>query len=49
LDRFVVQAVDTSGTVLAESTDGKPMAVPNQPDAEILVDTGKKIRGAIHA
>jgi cytochrome b6-f complex iron-sulfur subunit len=49
LDRFVVQAVDTSGTVLAESTDGKPMPVPNQSDAEILVDTGKKIRGAIHA
>jgi len=49
LDRFVVQAVDAnSSQVIAESTDGKPLPVPSQPDAIIRVDTGKRVKGAIH-
>jgi cytochrome b6-f complex iron-sulfur subunit len=48
LDRFVVQAVDQSGKVIAQSTDGTPMQVPNNPDALIQVDTGKKIQGQPH-
>jgi len=50
LDRFVVQAVDpNSNQVLAESTDGNPLPVPAQPEALIKVDTGKRVRGAVHA
>ncbi len=49
LDRFVVQAVDpNSGDVLAESTDGSPLSVPGNPDAEIWVDTGQRINGVNH-
>lgn len=47
LDRFTVKAVDpANGTVLAESTNGEPMPVPNNPNALIQVDTGNKINGA---
>jgi cytochrome b6-f complex iron-sulfur subunit len=50
LDRFVVQAVDPdSGEVLAESTTGEPLPVPDQPDAIIRVDTGRRVTGAVHA
>ena len=50
LDRFVVQAVDpNSNQVISESADGNPLPVPAQPDAIIKVDTGKRVRGAIHA
>jgi cytochrome b6-f complex iron-sulfur subunit len=50
LDRFVVQAVDpNSGQVTAESTTGEPLPVPSNPDAIIRVDTGKRVRGAVHA
>ncbi|MCI0518737.1 MAG: Rieske 2Fe-2S domain-containing protein [Chloroflexi bacterium] len=51
LDRFVLQAVDpASGAVLAESTDGSPMSIPEgNPNAEIRVDTGKRIQGERHA
>ena len=50
LDRFVVQAVDpNSGEVITESTDGSPLKVPDQPDAIIRVDTGKRIHGQVHA
>ncbi len=50
LDRFVVQAVDpNSNQVIAESKDGNPLPVPAQPDAVIKVDTGKRVKGAIHA
>ena len=49
LDRFVVQAVDPSTQqVIAESTDGSPLPVPDNPDAEIRVDTGKRIQGIPH-
>jgi cytochrome b6-f complex iron-sulfur subunit len=50
LDRFVVQAVDpNTGEVLAESTDGEPLPVPDNPDAVIRVDTGQRIQGERHA
>ncbi len=50
LDRFVVQAVDpNTGEVLAESTDGSPMILPDRPDAVISVDTGRRIPGEVHA
>ncbi|MFC1878846.1 ubiquinol-cytochrome c reductase iron-sulfur subunit [Chloroflexota bacterium] len=49
LDRFVVQAVDpATGEVLAESTDGKPLPLPDNPDVEIRVDTGKRVSGNPH-
>jgi len=50
LDRFVVQAVDpVSGEVLAESTTGEALPVPDQPDAIIRVDTGRRVTGSVHA
>ncbi len=50
LDRFVVQAVDpNTNQVLAEAADGKPLPVPDQSDAVIRVDTGKRIPGDVHA
>ena len=50
LDSFVVQAIDpNSGEVLAESTDGSPLPLPDNPDALIKVDTGKRIQGKAHA
>jgi cytochrome b6-f complex iron-sulfur subunit len=46
LDRFVVQVVDpNTGDVLAESADGSPLKIPNNPDAIIRVDTGRRIPG----
>jgi cytochrome b6-f complex iron-sulfur subunit len=48
LDRFAIQAVDADGNVIAESSDGQPMPVPNNPDAIIRVDTGKRIQGEPH-
>jgi hypothetical protein len=51
LDRFVVQIVDASGKVLAETDPltGGPIQVPNNPDAVVKVDTGKRIRGKVHS
>jgi cytochrome b6-f complex iron-sulfur subunit len=47
LDRFVLRIVDpNTGEVLAESTDGSPLPVPDNPDALIQIDTGKRIQGA---
>jgi cytochrome b6-f complex iron-sulfur subunit len=49
LDRFLVQIVDpNSGNVLVETKDGNPVAVPNNPDAIVKVDTGKKFIGKSH-
>jgi cytochrome b6-f complex iron-sulfur subunit len=46
LDRFVVRVVDPeTGQVLAESTDGSPLPLPDNPDAHVQVDTGKRIQG----
>ena len=51
LDRFVVQIVDPqSGQVLAETAnEGLPLALPNNPDAIVKVDTGTRIKGKNHA
>lgn len=50
LDRFVVQAVDASGKVIAETdAQGDPLPLPDNPDALIKIDTGKRIRGKPHA
>lgn len=51
LDRFVVQIVDASGNVLVETDPltGGPIQVPNNPDAVVKVDTGKRIRGKVHS
>ena len=49
LDRFVVQAVDpATQQVVAESTDGAPLPLPDNLDAEIRVNTGKRIQGKPH-
>src|SRR4030042_1459308 len=46
LDRFVVQAIDPSTQqIIAESTAGSPLPLPDNLDAEIRVDTGKRIQG----
>jgi cytochrome b6-f complex iron-sulfur subunit len=50
LDRFVVQAIDPeTGEILAESTDGSPLPLPENPDLLIRVDTGQRISGEPHA
>jgi cytochrome b6-f complex iron-sulfur subunit len=50
LDRFVVQVVNPdTGEVLAESTDGTPLPVPDDANALVRVDTGKRITGPTHA
>jgi len=50
LDRFAVQAVDpNSGEVLSEAGEGEPLAVPDNPEVLIKVDTGKRIKGQQHA
>jgi len=49
LDRFVVQVVDpNTDEVLAEAQEGVPLAIPNNPDAIIRVDTGQRIKGQQH-
>ncbi len=49
LDRFLVQVVDpNSGDVLAETKDGNPVTVPDNPEAIVKVDTGKKFIGQRH-
>lgn len=50
LDRFTIQIVDPeTNAVLAESTDGSPVPVPNNPDALIRIDTGNRVQGKRHA
>ncbi len=49
LDRFPIQVV-SNGQVIAETNaSGDPLQIPDEPNADILVDTGKRIRGASHA
>ena len=47
LDQFVVQIVEAgTGTVIVETPlEGGPVQVPDNPDARILVNTGKRIKG----
>jgi cytochrome b6-f complex iron-sulfur subunit len=51
LDRFVLQIVAEDGTVLGESDPetGGPVPVPDDPNAVIRVDTGKRLTGEVHA
>ena len=51
LDRFVVQIVSEDGSVLSETdpATGEPISVPDDPNASIKVDTGKRLAGPIHA
>ena len=51
LDRFVVQIESQDGTILAETDPetGAPVPVPNDPNAVVKVDTGKRILGVHHA
>lgn len=51
LDRFALQVVDEQGNVLSETdlASGEPIQVPDNPNAVIRVDTGKKINGKTHA
>jgi len=51
LDRFVVQIESQDGTVLAETDPetGAPLPVPDDPNALIKVDTGRRVMGSRHA
>lgn len=49
LDTFAVQLVDPdSGEILAEADAGEPLPLPDNPNAIIRVDTGKKSIGMRH-
>ncbi|MCU0489563.1 MAG: Rieske 2Fe-2S domain-containing protein [Anaerolineales bacterium] len=49
LDRFPIQVV-SDGQVIAETNaNGDPLQIPDDPNAEILIDTGTRIPGAPHA
>jgi len=50
LDRFVLQIVADDGNTLAESdpTTGGPVPLPDDPNATIKVDTGKRLSGEVH-
>lgn len=51
LDRFVIQVVSPEGEVLAETDEatGAPVKVPDNPNANIMIDTGRKVTGETHA
>jgi cytochrome b6-f complex iron-sulfur subunit len=50
LDRFVVRIISADGSILAETdSGGDALPVPNDPNATIQVDTGRKIIGGAHA
>lgn len=48
LDRFAITIVDEQGEVLARSDDGLPIHLPDNPNAIVRVDTGKKTLGEVH-
>jgi cytochrome b6-f complex iron-sulfur subunit len=50
LDRFVIRILDeTTGEVLAETPEtGGPVPIPNNPNAVVQIDTGKRITGETH-
>jgi cytochrome b6-f complex iron-sulfur subunit len=51
LDRFVVQVLGADGKLIAETDPqtGGPLAVPDDPNATVKIDTGRKIIGKRHA
>jgi cytochrome b6-f complex iron-sulfur subunit len=49
LDRFVIEALDTSGNVTATTgEDGDPLRLPGE-GLQLRIDTGKRILGKLHA
>ncbi len=49
LDRFVITIEDENGNVLAQTPeDGSPVAIPDNPNAIVRVNTGAKILGEVH-
>ena len=49
LDSFVIQLVDPdSGDLIAEAVAGEPLPLPDNPNAVIRVDTGRKNTGERH-
>lgn len=48
LDRMVVQFLSGNQPVATTDAQGKPLAIPSDPNADIAVDTGKIIQGASH-
>jgi cytochrome b6-f complex iron-sulfur subunit len=49
LDRFIIRFEDENGQVLAETpADGGPVAVPDNPNALVRIDTGSRINGEAH-
>ena len=48
-DRFKVIIEDENGNVLNETVEGAPLGLPDNPNAVIKVDTGKKFIGKTHA
>lgn len=49
LDRFVITIEDENGNILAQTPeDGGPVAIPNNPNAIVRVNTGAKILGEVH-
>jgi cytochrome b6-f complex iron-sulfur subunit len=51
LDRFVVRIQSPDGEILAETDPetGAPLPLPDDPNAQIIVDTGQRIQGERHA
>jgi cytochrome b6-f complex iron-sulfur subunit len=51
LDRFVISIQSPDGQVLAETNaeSGEPLPLPDNPDARIVVSTGRRIQGERHA
>lgn len=50
LDHFVISIVDgETGEVLAATTEnGGPVVIPDNPNAVVKIDTGKKVIGSTH-
>lgn len=51
LDRFIIQVVSSEGEVIAETdpATGDPIEIPDNPNAVIRIDTGRKVIGETHA
>jgi cytochrome b6-f complex iron-sulfur subunit len=51
LDRFVIQIFSEDGELIAETdpNTGAPLPMPEDPNAQIRVDTGRRIQGKAHA
>jgi hypothetical protein len=45
---MVVQFLSGNQPVATTDAQGKPLAIPSDPNADFVVDTGKIIQGASH-